>query len=160
MTLNKVEKDAVILDHLSRFERCLCVHPGFRAGFEFLRRPDLKQLPPGRHELDGRRLFAMMGTDQGRGREKSLLEFHRKHIDIQYLVAGVDLIGWRPTELCERLATPYDAEKDIGFFYDRPETWLEVPAGYFAILFPEDAHAPLATIGNVHKVVIKVAVDW
>ncbi len=150
----------MIIDHLQRFEHYLCLHPGFRAGIDFLRRPDLKQLPPGRHELDGRRLFAMVALDQGRGREKSLLEFHRKYIDIQYVLGDVDLIGWRPTELCDRLATPYDTEKDIGFFYDRPETWLEVAAGYFAILFPEDAHAPLATMGNIHKVVVKVAVEW
>lgn len=150
----------MITDHLQRFERYLSVHPGFRAGSEFLRRPDLEQLAPGRYELDGPRLFAIVAADQGRGREKSLLEFHRKYIDIQYLVAGVDLIGWRPIELCDRLATPYDAEKDIGFFYDRPETWLEVPPDHFAILFPEDAHAPLAATGNVRKVVVKVAVEW
>jgi YhcH/YjgK/YiaL family protein len=150
----------MITDKLQRIERYLSVHPGFRAGAEFLRRPDLRQLPPGRHEIDGRRLFAMVALDQGRGREKSLLEFHRKYIDIQFLVAGADVIGWRPTELCNRIATPYDAEKDVGLFYDRPETWLEVPADYFAILFPDDAHAPLANTGNVHKVVVKVAIDW
>lgn len=149
----------MITDKLQRIERYLSVHPGFRAASEFLRRPDLKQLPAGRHEVDGTRLYAMVALDQGRGREKSLLEFHRKYIDIQYLAVGVDVIGWRPTELCDRIATPYDAEKDYGLYYDRPETWLEVPAGYFAILFPEDAHAPLATTGNVHKVVVKVAVD-
>ena len=150
----------MIIDHLQRCDRYFPLHPGFRSGVEFLRRLDLKQLPAGRHELDGRRLFAMVALDQGRGREKSLLEFHRKYIDIQYLVAGVDLIGWRPTDLCDRIATPYDAEKDIGFFFDRPETWVEVPVGYFAILFPDDAHAPLATAGSLHKVVVKVAVDW
>lgn len=150
----------MIIDHLQRAQRYLSTHPGIRAGVEFLRRPDLKQLAAGRHELDGHRLFAIVALDQGRGREKSLLEFHRKYIDIQYLAVGVDIIGWRPTELCDRIATPYDEEKDIGFFYDRPETWAEVPDGYFAILFPEDAHAPLATTGNVHKVVVKVAVDF
>jgi len=150
----------MIIDQLQRVERYFSVHPGICAGVEFLGRPDLKQLAAGRHELDGRRLFAIVALDQGRGREKSLLEFHRKYIDIQYLAVGVDVIGWRPTELCDRIATPYDADKDIGFFYDRPETWAEVSAGYFAILFPEDAHASLATTGNMHKVVVKVAVDW
>ena len=150
----------MITDKLERFERYLSVHPGFRAGFEFLRRPDLKQLPPGRHEIDGRRLYAMVALDQGRGREKSLLESHRKYIDIQFLAVGVDVMGWRPTELCDRIATPYDAEKDVCLFYDRPETWLEVPASYFAIFFPDDAHAPLATTEKVHKVIVKVAVDW
>jgi beta-galactosidase beta subunit len=33
-----------------------------------------------------------------------------------------------------------------------------VPAGSFAIFFPDDAHAPLATTGEAHKLVVKVAV--
>lgn len=150
----------MIIDRLDRASRYLAVHPGLGPGMEFLRRLNLEQLAVGRHEVDGRRLFAMVAQDQGRGREKSLLEFHRRYIDIQYLAAGVDVIGWQPTDLCHRIATPYDDEKDIGFFYDRPQTWVEVPTGYFAILFPEDSHAPLATTGSVHKVVVKVAVDW
>jgi len=150
----------MIIDRLDRAQRYVSVHPGLGPGIEFLRRLNVEHLAAGRHEVDGRRLFAMVAQDQGRGREKSLLEFHRKYIDIQYLVAGADLIGWRPTDLCDRIATPYDAEKDIGFFYDRPQTWVEVPTGHLAILFPEDAHAPLATMDSVHKVVVKVAVEW
>jgi len=37
---------------------------------------------------------------------------------------------------------------------------LAFPAGSFAIFFPEDVHAPLGTDGFIHKVVIKVAVEW
>jgi beta-galactosidase beta subunit len=46
----------------------------------------------------------------------------------------------------------------VGFFYDRPTTWLTLSAGQFAVFFPEDAHAPLAGQGGVHKAVVKVAV--
>jgi beta-galactosidase beta subunit len=34
-----------------------------------------------------------------------------------------------------------------------------VPAGHFAIFFPEDAHAPLAGEGHLVKAVVKVAVE-
>ena len=36
---------------------------------------------------------------------------------------------------------------------------LAVSSGAFAIFYPEDAHAPLATSGPIHKAVVKVAVD-
>ena len=98
------------------------------------------------------------GNGQGRGAEQALLEFHRRYIDIQFVVAGIDLIGWLPTPSCQRVSTPYDEAKDVGFFYDRPATWLSVAAGQFALFFPEDAHAPLAGQGAVHKAVVKVAV--
>jgi len=36
--------------------------------------------------------------------------------------------------------------------------WCPVPAGSFAVFFPEDAHAPMVSDGEVHKVILKVAV--
>jgi len=150
----------MIVDSLQNAERYFDLHSGFRNAFEFLGRNDLSQLPDGRHEIAGERLFAAIARDQGRGREKSLLEFHRKYIDIQFVIDGADSIGWLPTVKCERIATPYDPEKDLGFYYDRPDTWLGLFAGYFAVFHPDDAHAPLATEAPVHKAIVKVLVDW
>lgn len=150
----------MIIDSLQNAERYSGLHPGFRDTFEFLRRNDLGQRPDGRHEMAGDRLFVVIARDQGRGREKSLLEFHRKYIDIQFVIDGSDSIGWLPTAKCERIATAYDPEKDLGFYYDRPDTWLELFAGHFAVFYPDDAHAPLGTEAPVHKAVVKVLVDW
>jgi YhcH/YjgK/YiaL family protein len=149
----------MIVDHLRAAERYFALHPGFRRGFEFLR--GLSPDPAvGRHTIDGDRLYAMIARDQGRGREKALLEAHRKYIDIQFVIDNADLIGWLPVTRCERISTPYAADKDVVLFYDRPPTWLDLPSGYFAVFFPEDAHAPLAASGLVSKAVVKVAVEW
>ena len=149
----------MIVDALENADQYVSLHPAFAEAFAFLRRADLSQMPAGRHEIRGPAVYAMVARDTGRGREQSLLEIHRRYIDIQFVVEHRDLIGWLPTSRCERIATAYDGEKDIGFFYDRPETWLDIPAGYFAVLFPEDAHAPMATTGPVHKVIVKVEVE-
>lgn len=148
----------MILDDLERGERYVALHDGFRAGFEFLRRADLADLPGGRHEIDGDRVFALVNRDPGRGRKGARLEAHRKYIDIQFLVSGREEIGWRPTAQCQQLTDPYVAERDIMFFADPPQTWIELPVGKYMIFFPEDAHAPLAASGDNLKVVIKVAV--
>ena len=100
-----------------------------------------------------------MSRDQGRGREKSLLEAHRRYIDIQFVISGEDCIGWLPISDCERVSSPYDANRDLEFFFDQPATWLAVSPGNFAAFYPEDAHAPLAAQGPIHKVVVKVAVE-
>jgi YhcH/YjgK/YiaL family protein len=149
----------MIVDDLRAAERYFSLHPGFRAAFEFLRTLEPGTVP-GRQEIQGERLFAIIARDQGRGRENALLEAHRRYLDIQYVLVGPDVIGWLPTGRCERVSSPYAADKDIGFFYDRPATWLEIPAGHFAIFYPDDAHAPLASCGAIHKAVVKVAVDW
>ena len=119
----------------------------------------MAQLPDGRHEIDTDRLLAVVSRDQGRGREQSLLEAHRRYIDIQFVISGEDCIGWMPVSDCERVSSPYDAERDLELFFDRPATWLAVTPGTFVVFYPEDAHAPLATRGPVHKAVVKVAVD-
>ncbi len=136
------------------------VHPGFTAGFQFIAQSLGRELKDGKHEIDGKRLFAICAHDLGRGKEASPLEFHRKYIDIQYVVDGCETIGWSDLASCQQIRDPYDPERDIGFYSDRPTSWFDVAPGSFAIFFPEDAHAPLAAHGAVHKIVVKVALDW
>ena len=126
--------------------------------FEYLRATDLAAFAPGRHEIDGDRISISVDHVEGRGREGARLEAHRQHIDIQLTLAGVEQIGWRPLAVCEQPEGVFDPTRDIGFYRDRPETWLVVPPGTFAIFFPEDAHAPLAGEGAVRKAIVKIRV--
>lgn len=148
----------MILDDLSNAARYVRLHPGFRAGFDFLARRDLLDLTSGKYELDGQQVFALINRDPGRGRAGARLEAHRKYIDIQFLVEGSEEIGWRPTVECGQPVEPYDESRDIVFFSERPVAWIELPLGKFMIFYPEDAHAPLASSGSNVKAVIKVAV--
>jgi YhcH/YjgK/YiaL family protein len=148
----------MIVDDLARGTHYAALHPLFARAFEFLAREDLASLADGNHAILDDRLLAIVARGQGRGPEQSPLEFHRRYIDIQYVVAGKDCIGWLPTPRCRQVSMPYDAERDVGFFADRPATWIDLTAGQFAIFFPADAHAPLGGSGAVHKVVVKVTV--
>ena len=148
----------MILSRLENAERWERVHPGFAAGFAFLRRAGLGELPPGRHEIDGSRLYAVVIRGQGKGKDRAKLEVHRRYIDIQYSVVNPDLIGWKPAGDCRKPEQPFNEEKDVQLFLDAPDSWITTPAGYFGIFFPEDAHAPQGAEGAIHKVVVKVAV--
>ncbi len=152
--------DTMILATLDKANLYSTCHPGLPYGFEFLQQASLESLADGKHAIDGQRLFAIVARDQGRGLDGAFLECHRKYIDIQYVISGHEIIGWQPLGHCQQVKQLYDSESDLGFFHDRPKTWLEVLPKSFAIFFPEDAHAPLASSGPVHKVVIKVAVDY
>ncbi|MCA9213798.1 MAG: YhcH/YjgK/YiaL family protein [Planctomycetales bacterium] len=148
----------MIVDLLENASHYYGLHSQFARAFEFLRRDDLRQLPSGRHSIDGDRLFVIVDHGQGRGREDSILEFHRKYIDIQYVIDGCDQIGWLPIADCQRISQAYDSEKDLGFYFDRPKTWIDLRAGGFAIFYPQDAHAPLGGSGPISKAVLKIAV--
>ena len=146
---------AMILDALESGRRYAKDHPLFGRAFAFLRRRGLARLAPGRYEL-GAGMYAVVARDRGRG--KAVLEAHRKFIDIQYVVAGTEQIGWQALERCRRSGKGYSRAKDIEFFRGAPAAMFRVPAGMFAVFFPEDAHAPLAGRGWVRKVVVKVPV--
>jgi YhcH/YjgK/YiaL family protein len=148
----------MILDTVENSNRYVALNPDFAAAFDFLKNPDVATLSAGRCEVLGKRVFAIVGKDEGKGRENARLEAHRKYIDIQYVVSGDEWIGWRDLKTCRESGLGYSAEKEIEFYTAAPESWFQVPAGSFAIFFPEDAHAPLAGVGPVHKVVMKVAV--
>ena len=150
----------MVIDRLANWQRYVPTHPGFGAAFNFLRNPETSKLPAGKHSVDGERLLAIVGRDPARGHQKARLESHRKYIDIQLTVAGQEEIGWKPTPECSAIATPYQAEQDLAFYDDLPECWFPVKPLSFALFFPEDAHAPLAGQGELHKVVMKVAVNW
>jgi YhcH/YjgK/YiaL family protein len=72
------------------------------------------------------------------------------------VIAGVEEMGWSARSRCQRPHGQYDAEKDIEFFADTPDSYVTVLPGEFVIFFPDDAHAPLIGTGEIHKVVIKV----
>jgi biofilm protein TabA len=148
----------MILDVLENAHRYLTLNKGFAKAFEFLLRPDLKELPMGKYEIDGDRLYATVSKDSGRKKEDALLETHEKYIDIQLVLAGTDDMGWKPKSSCKQPASEYDQKRDMQFFADEPEAWLSTESGSFAIFFPEDAHMPLISSGQLHKVVVKVAV--
>lgn len=148
----------MILATMEQAYRYADCHPGLARGFEFLQTTKLDELADGRYEIDGQRLFAICAHDQGRGNAGAVLESHRLYIDIQYVVSGIESIGWQPLASCREVKQAYNPDTDLAFFADRPQSWFELAPRSFAVFFPEDAHAPLAATGLVHKVVIKVAV--
>jgi biofilm protein TabA len=148
----------VILDTLQRGHHYEELHPQFARAFALLRSMDLAALDPGRHEIDGDRLYLSIDHAAGRGRGGARLEHHRRYIDIQVAIEGDEYIGWMPVECCQDRDGEFDADRDVGFFLEEPHSWLTLRPGTFAIFFPADAHAPLAGSGAIKKAVVKVLV--
>jgi biofilm protein TabA len=154
----------VILARLSDSDRYTALHPLFPRAFDFLRSTDLMALTPGKHVVQGEQVFAIVEACAGRTRAAAQLECHRRYIDIQLVLEGVDEMGWKPVGDCVDPATDYDAMRDIRFFSDAPSSWIATPPGSFCLFFPDDAHAPLVSAlagtsaGMIRKVVMKIAV--
>lgn len=149
----------MIFSTLSQSDRYAALHPLFPRAFEYIRNTDLHALAPGNYPIAGDELFAIVEHEKGRTRADAQLEAHRRYIDIQLVLEGVDEMGWKPLSDCLESVDDYSAEKDIQFFRDAPASWIAVPPGAFCIFFPEDAHAPLVSNGVIRKLVLKIAVE-
>ncbi len=147
----------MILDTLGNAERYHALHPLFARALGFLSSQDLLTLTPGRIDIKGTDLYAIISIQPGKWPGEAHLETHRRYIDIHYLLAGKETMGWRAASECREVEHEYSAEKDIAFFTDEPSLWLTMHPGTFVVFFPWDAHAPLVANGNLHKVVLKVA---
>jgi len=150
----------MILDDLRNANAYTHVHPGFAAAFTMLQGKDVATLPAGKHEVDGDRLFLIINKEEGRDRSGAKLEAHRKYIDIQLVLSGDEEMGWSYITDCQQPVDAFNTERDVILFKDIPTAWFACPPGKFAIFMPEDAHAPLAGKGPLHKAVAKIAVEW
>lgn len=88
-------------------------------------------------------------------------EVHKRHLDIQYPIRGLERVKWSPVENME-VNIPYDEAKDRTF-YKVPTSSNEVITGngVFAIMFPTDAHSPQLFVGKtelIKKITIKVEI--
>jgi biofilm protein TabA len=157
----------MILAPLADHRRYAGLHPAFARAFEFLLDARWDDLAPEHHHtpgsvthaLDGDRIRVSIDRAEGRGHQGARLEAHRRYIDIQFTIEGNEEIGWKPLATCVQPAAAFDESKDVGFYTDRPESWVWLPPGHFAIFFPEDAHAPLAGRGAIRKAIVKIAVE-
>ena len=136
----------------------LLTNPVWKEAFDWLRtlRPTAR---PGTQLLRDKAMYGLIQDCETLPREQCPFENHRHYLDIQYCIAGGEIIE---CDLVSRLepASEYDAANDIRFY--RPangQTTLHLLPGDFAVFYPSDAHRPLVTDGmspRVLKAVVKV----
>ena len=149
----------MIVDRLAHASEYFNLGQGIRAALEYLQNTDIGELTPGRHDVDGDRLFALVSDYDTKSPDETFWEAHRRHIDVQYVHAGRERIGYG--DLVDFAADPYDAERDLVVARGETGQFVEVQPGGFVILFPHDVHMPGLTArekARVRKVVVKVRI--
>ena len=147
----------MIFDSKNSAGRYAALHPLFPRAFDYICNTDLYSLAPGRYNIAGDDLIAIVEQVPGKTRDMARLEAHRRYIDIQLVLDGIDEMGWKPLADCHNPVSEHSMEKDIRFFHDAPVAWIATPPDHFCIFFPEDAHAPLVSSGQIRKVIFKIA---
>ena len=131
----------------------------------FLRAQDFRNMPEGRHEIDGDKIFALISRYTTRPQAECAPEAHRKFVDVQYVADGEEFLGWCPMSPDLVEMEPYDEARDIIFYRALiPESSILLKAGSYAVLYPEDVHRPGVSVldeypADVTKVVVKIDLE-
>ena len=151
----------MILDDLNNIQKYVAIHPRFAKAFDYLINTDFEKLTPGKYEIEGDHIYAMVVNEEGVAMLDSTSEFecHNTYIDIQYVFGGVETVGYKSRLTCVEPRGEYDAKKDVLFYEDAPDFFFKLFPGQFGIYFPEDVHAPMIGTGKIRKVIMKIRVN-
>lgn len=136
------------------------ISPRIKSALEYIAKTDFSAMEPGRYELDGSNLFALVQAYDSIPQAQGKWECHKNYIDIQYIAEGVEQIGCNNIDKM-RITTEYNPEKDVAFLSGEGD-YITFSKGSYGIFFPEDAHQPKIAVkdlpGKVKKVVVKIKV--
>ena len=148
----------MIIDHINNIEK----YAFDKELFEALQ--GMKAYAQNEREIDSDLFHIMEQEYETKALEKSLLENHRKYIDIHYIVSGEEQI------LIDRLVdekrvTDFSEEQDFELF-DKTDSYISIvlKEGYFAVIYPGEGHAPKVATDNktsqgVKKIMVKLRND-
>ena len=148
----------MVIDKIENYRLYSKLAKRLAKGFEFITETDLVTIESGKHQIDNDDVFAIVQEYETKEEKDCVLEGHHKYIDIQYVIQGVELMGFTP--LTNQISVEENLEKDYTF-YKGETSMLRVEEGMFTIFFPEDLHRPSVKadeISKVKKVVVKVKI--
>ena len=150
----------MVIDHIQNTTLYSGLSPEIRSALDYLSKTDFEGMEPGRYDIDGDKVFALVQKYDPVPREKGMWEAHRRYIDLQYVAEGGEVMGYAPLDSLA-VTQPYSEDSDCALL-EGSGNFFEAPAGTFALFYPQDAHMPCLA-GEipqpVTKVVVKIAVD-
>ncbi len=115
---------------------------------------------PGKHPLDGDNAFLILAEEYTSPITRHRPEIHARYLDVQLLLEGAELMGYRPRRATQQPDDDRLATQDLAFFdMLEGEQFLAMGPGDFVIFWPGDAHRPLCAVTEpmlIRKAILKV----
>lgn len=149
----------MIYDLISNKDIYLNMGEKYKKAFDFIVKATKENFDIGKYDIDGDDVYANISEYDTK--TEGNFEGHKKYIDLQYILSGHEEIYWKNIKDCT-LIKDHTPEKDVMVLTAENPVVLDMPAGAFAILYPDDAHAPnraYKEVSRVKKIVVKIKVD-
>lgn len=127
---------------------------------EIIKNVKFDELELGRHDVN-EDFYYNLQSYESKAFETTRYEAHRKYVDVQFIVEGMERIDIAPVSALE-VEEDYQEEREA-LFLKAPERAASIVlnAGGYVVLYPEDAHRPCIAAGapgSVKKIVGKVRI--
>lgn len=129
----------MIVDTLAHMDTYKGLDPRLYQALETIRDTDFSCQADGEYEVDGFGFRYILQSYTTR-ETNDTPEAHRDFIDVQYIISGHEVIAAGQLDKMEQVVESH-LERDI-WLYHGPVDPITLDTGYFAIFFPQDAHAP------------------
>jgi len=148
----------MVFDKIENYRIYAGLSEQINRAFAYINETDFSQTTVGKYHIDNDDVFALVQEYDTKEREECKLEGHMKHIDLQYVVSGIERMG--VVALTNQLPV-VKSEEDDYCFYESDMSLIAVGAGMFTLFFPDDLHMPCMKFGQiskVKKVVVKIRI--
>ncbi|MBC7320235.1 YhcH/YjgK/YiaL family protein [bacterium] len=148
----------MIVDCLKNAEIYYNIDEDIKVALQFLAKNDFEDAEIGRYEFKNG-IYIMVQEYKTKPVQEGFWEAHRQYIDVQYIVRGIERIGYANVNNL-KISQEYMKDKDYLVLSGKGD-FFTACTGTFVIFYPEDAHMPCLTAKKpqiVKKVVIKIPV--
>lgn len=157
-TFIRIAEISMLIGHLHQSN--ITLPTPIEAALQHLRETDYTHIAPGKYPIDAERMFAIVQDPITQDWAMGRPEYHARHIDVQFLLAGEEVLGFLPADQNLRPSDDFLAERDIAFVEPQvKETRVVLTPGMYAVFFPGELHRPCRALDapmQIKKVVIKI----
>ncbi len=138
-------------------------HEVFNQVIDYIATQDLAALDVGKYQIIPDKLFFMIQSYPTIALGESKPESHIRYIDLQYLLAGEENIGFSRTDQQVEVVEDKSQSNDMLYYQmNTPQNVLTLKPGDFCIFFPNDIHRTRGQVGGpvtIKKAVFKIHLD-
>ena len=149
----------MLVSSMKNYKNILNFFPQLDIVFDYINNNVNVKTADGKYNIT-KEIYAVIQTCQPKPKKEQVLEKHKKYIDLQLVLSGKEKIGWKFFDKKFKVLKRYNTKNDISFYSNKPDTFINLKKGDFAIFFPEDTHAPLCCDKAVKKCIVKIPVKY
>jgi len=119
----------MIVDRLKNYKNYAIRNDRLDKAFGFLIKNAAGKLPEGRYDIEGDKIYALVQKYVTEPADEKNWEAHVRHIDLQYMAGGQEVIQWAELEDVA-VCAPYNDDNDYALFEGVERTSVKMEEGF------------------------------